>query len=98
MKATNRIFKMFLILIAVCFSLTSNAQNRRNLPAYNPYAAEKAYWDAYNQSTQSLYRNTQRVKRAADATVNYGSYAVPGGGRVRVVYNATDRYIQRRGN
>lgn len=96
MKAEYKSAKIFLILIAICFSVNVNAQNRR--PAYNPYAAEEAYWNAYNQSTQKLYRNTQRVKRAADATVNYGSYAVPRGGYVRNTYRATDRYIQRRGN
>lgn len=84
--------KMILVLLFTVISgVTVSAQNR----GYNPYEAERAYYEAFNRRTERVYRAARSVDRASRYVVNYGSRAVRGGSYVRRGYNAARNYVQR---
>jgi|GEM_PF-6599274 len=79
-----------ILVLFISSALSVKAQN-----AYNPYAAEEAYYREFNRQTRPLYNGARAVDRAANRIVNYGSRLVRGGRYVRNGYNAARNNVQR---
>ncbi|MDB5122763.1 MAG: hypothetical protein JWP94_892 [Mucilaginibacter sp.] len=77
-------------------NLTSQSRSYRpNVQSqYNPYQAEAAYYQSFNQQMTPVYNATRQVQRVANGAVNFGSrFAGENGTILRQGYNATQRYI-----
>lgn len=69
--------------------------NRPNAGSlYNPYTAQAAYYQTFNQQMTPVYNATRQVQRVANGAVNIGGYfGGESGQAVRQGYNAGQRYI-----
>lgn len=94
-KSTDSYVKLLTLAILIFLMGSSTPVSAQRYRGYNPYEAERAYYEAFNGGTERLHRVVRSVDRASRYVVNYGSRAVRGGSNVRRGYTVVRNYVQR---
>lgn len=89
---------IFILFTLFIYSQTKGSKYRKLKGDQIEYVVKKAYWEEFVSSTNKLYSNLRKVKKASDYTIMIVTRFLPGGKKIRLFYKGGKLVAKYSGN